>query len=112
VSPPDHRGEDGREPALSLFFALKALSLRYRPQPSRKSDQPAKEFAPANKLDQPRRASTVAHHPPGSDTPTNDISMTIAFAAEGAQASRMTLVALKRKTIKTPPGWALEVSAR
>jgi hypothetical protein len=44
--------------------------------------------------------------------PTNDISMTIAFAVEGAQGSRMTLVALQRKTIKTSPGWALEVSVR
>jgi hypothetical protein len=49
---------------------------------------------------------------PVRDRPTNDIFMTIAFAAEGVQASQMTLVALKRKTIKTPPGWALEVSAR
>jgi hypothetical protein len=56
-----------------------------------------------------RRRLHTTH--PVRDRPTNDISMTIAFAVEGAQASRMTL-ALKRKTIKTPPGWALEVSAR
>jgi len=96
----------------STRFALKALSLRYRPQLSRKSDQPAKEFAPANKLDQPRRAPTVAHDPRVWNPPTNGISMLVAFGAVSAQASRMTLVALKRKTIKTPPGWALEVSAR
>jgi hypothetical protein len=46
------------------------------------------------------------------NAPTNGISMMVAFRAVSAQTSRMTLVALKRKTIKTPPGWALEVSAR
>jgi hypothetical protein len=46
------------------------------------------------------------------NAPTNGISMVVAFRVVSAQGSRMTLVALKRKTIKTPPGWALEVSAR
>jgi hypothetical protein len=112
VSPPGYfRGEDGREPALNLFCAQSALP----PVPAATKPQirsTREEFAPANKLDQSRRASTVARTHPVWNELTNGISMRIAFRAKSAQGSRMTLVALKRKTIKTPPGWALEVSAR
>ena len=96
----------------STCFALKALSLRYRPLPSRKSDQPAKSLLRRTNLI--NRAARRRLHTtyPVWNAPTNGISMMVAFRAVSAQGSRMTLVALKRKTIKTPPGWALEVSAR
>ena len=97
----------------STRFALKALSLRYRPLLSRKSDQPAKSLlrrtSLINRAAARRRLRTTY---PVWNAPTNGISLMVAFRAVSAQGSRMTLVALKRKTIKTPPGWALEVSAR
>ena len=93
-------------------FALKALSLRYQPLPSRKSDQPAKSLLRRTSLINraARRRLRIIH--PVWNALTNGISMMVAFRAVSAQGSRMTLVALKRKTIKTPPGRALEVSAR
>ena len=38
--------------------------------------------------------------------------MSIAFRVRSEQVPRMIFVVLKRKTMKTPPGRALEVSAR
>src|SRR4029077_19991457 len=53
------RCEGGREPALNPPCAQSALP-RCRPLLRRKSDRPAKEFAPAKKLYQPRLGPTVA----------------------------------------------------
>src|SRR5215472_5445799 len=44
----------------STRLAIKAPSLRYWPLSGHKFDQPAKECAPAKKLDQSRLAPTVA----------------------------------------------------
>jgi hypothetical protein len=49
---------------------------------------------------------------PGSDKPPKGFGFSVDFRAQIEQVPPMNLVALKRKTMKTPPGRALEVSAR
>jgi hypothetical protein len=49
---------------------------------------------------------------PGSGKPPKGFGLSVAFRAQIEQFPVMNLVALKRKTMKTPPGRALEVSAR
>jgi hypothetical protein len=49
---------------------------------------------------------------PGSGKPPNGFGLSVAFRAEIEDVSLMMFVVLKRKTMKTPPGRALEVSAR
>jgi hypothetical protein len=112
VSPPDNfRSEDGCEPALNPFCAQSALP-EVPAATSRKSDQSAKSLLRRiNLINRTARQRLRTTHPVWN-APTNGISMMVAFRAVSAQRSRMTLVALKRKTIKTPPGRALEVSAR
>jgi hypothetical protein len=49
---------------------------------------------------------------PGSGKPPKGFELSVAFRAEIEQVPLMNFFALKRKTMKTPPGRALEVSAR
>jgi hypothetical protein len=56
-------------------------------------------------------AKTVAALP-GSGKPPTGCRLGVAFRAQIEQVPAMNLVALKRKTMKTPPRRALEVSAR
>jgi hypothetical protein len=56
-------------------------------------------------------AKTVAALP-GCGKPQKAHAISVAFRAEIYDVSLMTFVVLKRKTMKTPPGRALEVSAR
>jgi hypothetical protein len=49
---------------------------------------------------------------PGSGKPPNSFGLSVAFRAQIEHVPLMNFVALKRKTMKTPLGRALEVSAR
>jgi hypothetical protein len=44
--------------------------------------------------------------------PSKGFMIGVAFRRQSEHAAAMNLAALKRKTMKTPPRWALEASAR
>jgi hypothetical protein len=66
----------------------------------------------ASNIHLPRAARKTVAALPGSGKPPKGFGLSVAFRAQIEHVSPMNLVALKRKTMKTPPGRALEVSAR